>query len=42
VGESQAAVLMETFERFEAAHSRTQPHYYLSLLDTHPDIAARG
>jgi GNAT superfamily N-acetyltransferase len=29
-------------ERFHAAHPRDQPHYYLSLLATHPDHRGRG
>jgi GNAT superfamily N-acetyltransferase len=42
VGEQQAAVLLETFERFESAHPREEPHYYLSLLGTHPAHRGRG
>ncbi len=42
LGEHQAAVLLETFERFEAAHPPDPPHYYLSLLGTHPDHRGRG
>ena len=42
VGPGQAEVLLETFERFEAAHPRQEPHYYLSLLGTHPDHRGRG
>jgi len=30
------------FERFEAAHPRAEPHYYLSLLGTHPDHRGAG
>jgi GNAT superfamily N-acetyltransferase len=37
-----AARVMATFERFEAAHPHHQPHYYLSLLGTHPDHAGQG
>jgi GNAT superfamily N-acetyltransferase len=29
-------------DRFEAAHPRDRPHYYLSLLGTHPDHRGRG
>lgn len=42
VGEEQAAILAETFERFDSAHPRHEPHYYLSLLGTHPDHRGRG
>jgi GNAT superfamily N-acetyltransferase len=37
-----AARVLETFERFEAAHPTAQPHYYLSLLATNPDQRGRG
>lgn len=37
-----AARVLETFERFEAAHPATEPHYYLSLLGTSPDQRGRG
>lgn len=37
-----ATRVMETFERFEAAHPTAQPHYYLSLLATNPDQRGRG
>lgn len=33
---------METFDRFEASHPHDEPHYYLSLLGTHPDHRGRG
>lgn len=42
VGERQAEVLLETFERFESAHPRDEPHYYLSLLGTHSAHRGRG
>ena len=41
VGEGSASVL-GALERFETAHPRDQPHYYLSLLGTHPDHRGRG
>ena len=41
VGE-RASDVMELLERFDAAHPREQPHYYLSLLGTHPSHAGRG
>ena len=37
-----AARVLETFERFDAARPRERPHYYLSLLATHPDHSGRG
>jgi GNAT superfamily N-acetyltransferase len=40
VGE-RAPDVVELFARFEAAHP-TEPHYYLSLLGTHPSRAGRG
>jgi ketosteroid isomerase-like protein len=33
---------MELLERFEASHPRDRPHYYLSLLGTHPDRRGAG
>jgi GNAT superfamily N-acetyltransferase len=33
---------LELVSRFEAAHPRTEPHYYLSLLGTHPDHRGKG
>ena len=41
LGEGAPRVL-ETYERFEAAHPHGEPHYYLSLLATHPDHSGRG
>jgi GNAT superfamily N-acetyltransferase len=38
----RAGLVVEVFACFEAAHSRTEPHYYLSLLGTHPDHRGRG
>jgi GNAT superfamily N-acetyltransferase len=37
-----AARVLETFERFEAAHPDGDPHYYLSLLGTNPDRRGQG
>jgi GNAT superfamily N-acetyltransferase len=37
-----AARVLDTFERFEAAHPGAMPHYYLSLLGTNPDHAGNG
>lgn len=38
----RAPVVMELLERFETSHPRERPHYYLSLLGTHPDYRGRG
>jgi GNAT superfamily N-acetyltransferase len=38
----RAKLLLEVFECFEAAHPRDEPHYYLSLLATHPDHRGQG
>lgn len=37
-----AARVLETFERFDAAHPQDRPHHYLSLLATNPDHSGRG
>ncbi len=37
-----AARVLETFERFDAAHPGDAPHYYLSLLATDPDRGGQG
>jgi len=39
---SRAGEVMELLERFEAAHPRDAPRYFLSLLGTHPAHAGRG
>jgi GNAT superfamily N-acetyltransferase len=41
VGTSAADVL-EVFERLSATHPGKPPHYYLSLLGTHPDHRGKG
>ena len=33
---------LELLSRFGAAHPRAEPHYYLTLLGTHPDHRGRG
>jgi GNAT superfamily N-acetyltransferase len=33
---------VDLLARFDAAHPRTEPHYYLSLLGTHPEHRGRG
>jgi GNAT superfamily N-acetyltransferase len=38
----RAAAVMELLERFEESHPRDRPHYYLSLLGTHPDRRGQG
>src|SRR3954454_24229903 len=35
VGAQQAAIILDAFERLDAAHPYDRPHYYLSLLGTH-------
>jgi GNAT superfamily N-acetyltransferase len=37
-----ADAVLELNERFEANHPHDPPHYYLSLLATHPDHRGRG
>lgn len=39
---ARAGEVMELFDRFELAHPRDEPHYYLSLLGTHPSHTGRG
>jgi ribosomal protein S18 acetylase RimI-like enzyme len=38
----RAGEVLELLERFDGAHPRHEPHYYLSLLGTHPAHAGRG
>jgi GNAT superfamily N-acetyltransferase len=38
----RAPDVLELLERFEASHPKERPHYYLSLLGTHPDYRGRG
>ncbi len=38
----RAAVFMEGCDLIEASHPRTRPHYYLSLIGTHPKHRGRG
>jgi GNAT superfamily N-acetyltransferase len=33
---------LELVSRFDAAHPRWEPHYYLTLLGTHPDHRGKG
>lgn len=39
---SRAAEVLALFERMERAHPDEPPHYYLSLLGTHPDQRGKG
>jgi GNAT superfamily N-acetyltransferase len=39
---SAANDYLELLTRFDAAHPRDEPHYYLSLLGTHPDHRGQG
>ena len=39
---ASADAYLELLGRFEAAHPRGEPHYYLSLLGTHPEFRGRG
>lgn len=38
----RAPEVMELVERFEASHPEDPPHYYLTLLGTHPEYRGRG
>jgi ribosomal protein S18 acetylase RimI-like enzyme len=42
LGSEQARVVMDAFERLDAAHPHDEPHHYLSLLATHRDHRGRG
>jgi GNAT superfamily N-acetyltransferase len=39
---ARSAEVLELLERFERSHPHRAPHYYLSLLGTHPDHRGRG
>jgi GNAT superfamily N-acetyltransferase len=39
---THADAVLELLERFETHHPRDRPHFYLSLLGTHPDHRGRG
>jgi len=41
VGE-RAAEIIELLDRFERAHPKGEPHFYLSLLGTHPHHRGKG
>ena len=38
----RAGDVLQLLDRFDVAHPREEPHYYLSLLGTHPAHAGRG
>jgi GNAT superfamily N-acetyltransferase len=42
VGDRQAGVILDAFDRLDHAHPHEPPHYYLSLLGTHADHRGRG
>ena len=42
LGPSRAADLTAVSDQFEHAHPQGEPHYYLSLLATHPAWGGRG
>lgn len=42
LGGARAGEVMSLLDRFDASHPRDRPHYYLSLLGTHPDQRGRG
>jgi GNAT superfamily N-acetyltransferase len=39
---SRASEVLSLFERLDATHPQQPPHYYLSLLGTHPDHRGKG
>ncbi len=39
---ARAGEVIELLDRFDANHPHDQPHYYLSLLGTHPDHRGNG
>jgi GNAT superfamily N-acetyltransferase len=42
MGDAQAGVILDAFERLDAAHPHDPPHFYLSLLGTHRDHRGAG
>jgi GNAT superfamily N-acetyltransferase len=42
LGPEQAGVVLDAFDRLDAAHPHDPPHYYLSLLATHSDHRGNG
>jgi GNAT superfamily N-acetyltransferase len=39
---AHSPAVLELLDRFEASHPGDRPHYYLSILGTHPDCRGRG
>jgi GNAT superfamily N-acetyltransferase len=39
---ARAAEVMKLFDAFDAAHPHSPPHYYLTLLGTHPNRQGQG
>lgn len=39
---ARSPLVLELVERFETSHPSDEPHYYLSLLGTHPRFRGRG
>ena len=42
LGDAQAEVVVDVFERLDAAHPHHEPHHQLSLFGTHEDHRGRG
>ncbi|HEY5089410.1 MAG TPA: GNAT family N-acetyltransferase [Polyangia bacterium] len=42
VGAEQSLVVLDVFDRLDAAHPHDEPHHYLSLLATHRDHRGGG
>jgi GNAT superfamily N-acetyltransferase len=42
LGSARANALFDLWDRFESHHPRSEPHAYLSLLATRPDLAGHG
>ena len=42
LGDAQAAIVFDAFERLDAAHPHHEPHHHLSLFGTHEDHRGRG
>jgi GNAT superfamily N-acetyltransferase len=38
----RAQLVLDVIDQFDATHPRDEPHYYLSLLGTHPDHRGAG
>jgi GNAT superfamily N-acetyltransferase len=42
LGPARAQAMFDLWDRFEDSHPRVEPHAYLGLLATRPDLAGRG